>query len=157
MLNIVLYRPQIPQNTGNISRTCAVTGSVLHLIGPMGFQIDDKKLKRAGLTYWNILDVRYYEDFEAFWKEHQVHQDRIFLMSSKGTKRYDEVSYQDGDYLLFGREDKGVPEEVHELFKERSMRLPMRDVEEARCLNLATTVGIATYEALRQIDFKNLR
>ena len=154
MINIVLFEPQIPQNTGNIARTCAVTGANLHLIGPLGFTLDDKKMKRAGLTYWDILDVTYYENFDAFWK---IHSDKdIFLLSSKGKMNYAEAKFTENCFLLFGREDKGVTEEINEKLKDSAFRVPMLKNSQARCLNLATTVGIALYEALRQLDFENL-
>lgn len=155
LLNIVLFEPQIPQNTGNIARTCAVTGTSLHLIGPLGFVLEDKKMKRAGLTYWDILDMHYYESFEAFWQKHS--DKRIFLLSSKTTRIYTEAKFKDGDFLLFGREDTGVSDIVSEKLKMHAFRVPMLEKESARCLNLATTAGIVLYEALRQVDFLNLR
>lgn len=155
MLNIVLFEPQIPQNTGNIARTCAVTGTRLHLIGPLGFVLDDKKMKRAGLTYWDILDVTYYENFEAFWALHS--DKRIFLLSSKTERKYTDQKFQDEDFLLFGREDTGVSELVSERLGKFALKVPMKEVECARCLNLATTAGIVLYEALRQVDFLDLR
>lgn len=154
MVNIVLFQPQIPQNTGNVARTCAVTQSRLHLIGPMGFRIEDKKLKRAGLTYWPLLDITYYDDFDAFKRAHE--HDAVFLLSSKGTQLYTEAVFPNDAYLLFGREDAGVPEEVHQWLSTRDYRIPMLALEEARCLNLSTSVGIVLYEALRQQGFKDL-
>lgn len=154
MLNIVLFEPQIPQNTGNIARSCAVTGTRLHLIGPLGFALEDKKMKRAGLTYWELLDVHYYEDFQDFLSKH--HQDTIYLLSRKAEKAYTEITFKDEDYLLFGREDTGVSDEVSQYLEERAFRIPMRGIDGARCLNLATSVGIVLYEALRQLDFLDL-
>lgn len=154
MLHIALFEPRIPQNTGNIARTCAVTGTTLHLIQPYAFEINDRNLKRAGLTYWEILDVREYASFADFIEQNQ--DKRMFLLSSKGDRTYAEVQYQDGDLLLFGREDTGVPQEVHQFFEGKEVRIPMRHIAEARCLNIATSVGVALYEALRQIDFNGL-
>ena len=155
MLNIVLYQPRIPQNTGNIARSCFVTGTRLHLIGPMGFRIDEKQLKRAGLTYWHQTDITYYDDFEEFMKKHG--NDRMVLISSKAHKAHSEFEFHDEDYIMFGREDAGVPEEVHELFGENQCRIPMIQNKEARCFNLATSVGIVLMEAERQLDFPNLK
>ena len=154
MINIVLFQPQIPQNTGNIARTCAVTGAKLHLIGPMGFVLDDKKMKRAGLTYWDILDVTYYENFDEFWEKHSDKD--IFLLSSKTSRKYTDAQFKKDAFLLFGREDTGVTDEIATLLAGNAFRVPMLEKEGARCLNLATTVGIVTYEALRQLDFKCL-
>lgn len=155
MLNIVLYQPRIPQNTGNIARSCFVTGSRLHLIGPMGFEIDESKLQRAGLTYWHQTDIQYYDNFEAFYTQH--HNERIILLSSHATKAYSDIYYQDGDYIMFGREDAGVPEEIHQLFSDTQVRIPMVDDVEARCFNLATSAGIVLMEAHRQLGFKNMK
>lgn len=155
MLHIVLYQPRIPQNTGNIARSCVVTGTALHLIKPYAFHINDKHLRRAGLTYWPLVDLHEYDSFEAFMEVHR--ERRIFLFSSKGDRAYHEVAFRDGDMLLFGREDTGVPEEVHRLFQGRDLRIPMRSIPEARCLNQSASVGIALYEALRQLDFKGLK
>lgn len=154
MLNIVLFEPQIPQNTGNVARSCAVTGTRLHLIGPLGFALEDKKMKRAGLTYWEILDVHYYKDFQDFWSKH--HQDTIYSLSRKAEQAYTEITFKDEDYLLFGREDTGVSDEVSKCLADKAFRIPMRGIEGARCLNLATSVGIVLYEALRQLDFLDL-
>lgn len=154
MLNIVLYQPRIPQNTGNVARSCFVTGTRLHLIGPMGFAIDEKQLKRAGLTYWHQTDITYYEDFEAFYSQHK--NERIILLSSHAKAFHSDFKYEDNDYLLFGREDAGVPDEVHQLFAKTSVRIPMIPNEEARCFNLATSVGIVLMEAQRQLGFPSL-
>ena len=155
MFNIVLYNPQIPQNTGNISRTCVVTDSRLHLIKPLGFVISDRQLKRAGLDYWKDLDLTIHEDLESFIKT--VGDHRVFLFSSKAGKDFTDASYSDGDYLLFGSETSGVPESVHVMFKDTSVRIPMKAHPDARCLNLSNSVAVALYEALRQNSFLELR
>lgn len=151
VLNIVLVEPQIPQNTGNVARTCAVTGARLHLVGPMGFAIDDKKLKRAGLDYWPQLDITYYQDLSAFLAENDG---PFFLFSSKATHRHTDLPYPDGAYLVFGREDAGLPEELLVRHPECCVRIPMRRGE--RCLNLSNAVAVGVYEALRQWDFAEL-
>ena len=155
MYNIVLFEPRIPQNTGNIARTCAVTGCALHLIKPYAFEITERNLRRAGLTYWGILGLYEYENFEDFMNRKK--SGTVHLMSSKGTRLYTETVFQDGDYLLFGREDTGVTEEIHTALAANECRIPMLDIPEARCLNIAPSVGIALYEALRQSGFNELR
>ena len=152
-LNIVLVSPQIPQNTGNIARTCAATGARLHLVRPMGFTVDDRKLKRAGLDYWHLLDITYYESLDDFFEKNAGGE--FFFFTTKGRKRYSDVSYPDGAFLVFGREDAGLPEEL--LFENPLLcvRLPM--IDEARSLNLSNTVAVAAYEALRQWDFPALQ
>lgn len=154
MLNIVLYQPRIPQNTGNIARSCFVTGSRLHLIGPMGFCIDEAKLRRAGLTYWHQTDITLYESFEVFYEQHK--SDRVILMTSHAEQLYSDVHFAENDYILFGREDAGVPERIHDLFWNTRMRIPMIPSEEARCFNLATSAGIVLMEAQRQLGFPGL-
>ena len=151
VINIVLVEPQIPQNTGNVARTCAVTGARLHLVGPMGFTPDDKKLKRAGLDYWSQLDITYYQDLSEFWA---ANRGPYFLFTSKGTHRHTDVSYPDGAYLVFGREDAGLPEELLAAHPAQCVRIPMRRGE--RCLNLSNSVAVGVYEALRQWDFEDL-
>lgn len=150
-INIVLVEPQIPQNSGNIARTCAVTGARLHMVGPMGFAIDDKKLKRAGLDYWSQLDITYYQDLSEFWA---ANRGPYFFFTSKGTHRHTDVSYPDGAYLVFGREDAGLPEELLAAHPAQCVRIPMRRGE--RCLNLSNSVAVGVYEALRQWDFEDL-
>lgn len=152
-LNIVLVEPQIPQNTGNIARTCAATGAKLHLVGPMGFQIDDKKLKRAGLDYWHLLDICYYSSLADFLQQHS--DGEMYFFTTKGQRRYTDVSYPDNTYLVFGREDAGLPEKLLFEHKSRCVRLPM--IGQARSLNLSNTVAIAVYETLRQWDFPALQ
>lgn len=150
-LNIVLVEPQIPQNTGNIARTCAVTGASLHIIHPMGFTITDKHLKRAGLDYWNKLDIKYYHGIEDFFSKNSG---EFYYFTTKGRRRHSDVSYKGNVYLIFGREDKGLPEELLYENEERCLRIPMRNT--LRSLNLSNSVAIAAYEALRQNDYPDL-
>lgn len=150
-LNIVLVEPQIPQNTGNIARTCAATGARLHLVKPMGFTIDDKKLKRAGLDYWNLLDITYYENLNDFFAKNNG---PFYYFTTKAPHRYSDVAYPDGAYLVFGREDAGLPENLLHDNRDFCVRLPMR--ADARSLNLSNTVAIAAYETLRQHNFEGL-
>ncbi len=151
-MNIVLVEPEIPQNTGNIVRTCAATGARLHIVKPMGFEIDDKKLKRAGLDYWHFLNIRYYENLDEFFEQNR--DGKFFYLSSKGTASYTDVKFSDGDFLLFGKETKGLPEKLLIEHPERSIRIPM--ISDARCLNLSNSVAIVVYEALRQNNFESL-
>ncbi len=151
-LNIVLVEPQIPQNTGNISRTCAVTGAALHLIKPYGFQISDKHLKRAGLDYWDKLEIYEYNNLDEFFEKNKGGS--FYYFTTKGTNVYSDVSYPDNSFILFGREDKGLPESLLYENKENCVRIPMRP--ELRSLNLSNSVAIATYEILRQWDFPDL-
>lgn len=153
MLNIVLVEPEIPQNTGNISRTCAATGSRLHLIKPLGFDISDRQLKRAGLDYWHLLDIRLYESLSDFFSRNEVRQKRLF--STKAPRCYTEVSYADECYLFFGKETKGLPEDLLFAHAEDCVKLPM--IEEARSLNLSNAVAVGVFEALRQLDFLHLK
>lgn len=153
MLNIVLVSPEIPQNTGNIARTCAATGSVLHLIKPLGFDISDSAVKRAGLDYWHLVDVRVYENLEDFFAKNDVSQMRLF--STKAPRAYTEVSYEDGCFLFFGRETKGLPEDFLAAHYDDCVKLPMR--EEARSLNLSNSVAVGCFEALRQLGFPHLK
>lgn len=151
-INIVLYSPEIPQNTGNISRTCSVTGAALHIIKPMGFEITDKNLKRAGLDYWDTLEVYYYENHADFCEKNPDAE--IFYFSSKGKNRYTDVEYPDNVYLMFGRETAGLPEELIKANEGRTLRMPM--LPNRRCLNLSNAVAIATYEVLRRWNFEGL-
>ena len=153
-LNIVLVEPQIPQNTGNISRTCAVTGARLHLVGPMGFTVTDRQLKRAGLDYWDLLDVRSYDSLRNFFAENNG---PYYYFTTKGRRRYSDVAYPDGAYLVFGREDRGLPEELLLANEPACVRLPMLYNPHARSLNLSNTVAVAAYEVLRQWDFAGLK
>ncbi len=152
-LNIVLFEPQIPQNTGNIARTCAVTGARLHLVGPMGFSIDDKKLKHAGLDYWHYLDITYYNSTNEFFEQNP--QASCWFFTTKARRIYTEPAYPDNCYLVFGREDAGIKEEILLRHQETCVRLPM--VEGARSLNLSNTVAIGVYETLRQWGFPQLQ
>ena len=152
MLNIVLVEPEIPQNCGNIARTCAATGSVLHLIRPLGFDISEKAVKRAGLDYWHLVDVRDYENLQDFFAKNDVKQ--MWCLSTKAPKSYTQADFTDGCYLFFGKETKGLPEDFLEAHRESCVRLPMR--AEARSLNLSNSVAITVYEALRQLDFPGL-
>ncbi len=151
-LNIVLVEPQIPQNTGNISRTCAVTGAKLHLVKPFGFQITDKHLKRAGLDYWDKLDIAYYDNLEDFFEKNK--NGSFYYFTTKGLNIHSEVSYPDNSFLIFGREDKGLPEELLHENPESCVRIPMRN--ELRSLNLSNSAAIAVYEVLRQWDYPDL-
>ena len=153
MLNIVLHEPEIPQNCGNIARTCAATGSVLHLIKPLGFDISEKAVRRAGLDYWHLVDVRVYEDLEDFFSKNQVKQ--LWCLSTKAPRCYTEASFRDGDYLFFGKETKGLPEDFLEAHRESCVRIPMREC--ARSLNLSNAVAITVFEALRQLEFPALQ
>ena len=152
MINIVLYSPEIPQNTGNISRTCAVTGARLHIIKPIGFEISDRTLKRAGLDYWDKLDVTYYENYEDFIEQNEDAE--LFFFSAHGKLSYADVEYPDNSFLVFGRESVGLPKELVAENFDRSVRIPMRKT--LRCLNLSNSVAIAVYELLRQKDFVDL-
>lgn len=153
MFNIVLVEPEIPQNTGNIARTCAATGSKLHIVKPMGFEIDDKKLKRAGLDYWHLLGIKYYENLDDFFEQNK--DGRFFYSTTKAQYTYADAQFLDGDYILFGKETKGLPEELLYKHPERCIRIPM--ISEARSLNLSNAVAIVAYEALRQTGFNSLK
>ncbi len=152
-LNIVLVEPQIPQNTGNIARTCAATGARLHLVEPMGFKVDDKKLKRAGLDYWYLLDITYYKSLDEFFKKNR--DGKFFYFTTKGKNIYSDAVYPDNAYLVFGREDAGLPESLLKVNPEYCMRLPM--IDEARSLNLSNTVARGVYEVLRQWGYPELK
>ena len=153
MLNIVLVEPEIPQNCGNIARTCAATGSVLHLVKPLGFDISEKAVKRAGLDYWHLVDVRVYENLDDFFSRNDVRQ--MWCLSTKAPRFYTEVRYEDGCYLLFGKETKGLPEDFLEAHRECCVRIPMRS--EARSLNLSNAAAITVFEALRQLNYPGLQ
>jgi tRNA (cytidine/uridine-2'-O-)-methyltransferase len=152
-LNIVLVEPEIPQNTGNIARTCAATGSRLHIIEPMGFKIDDRKLKRAGLDYWHLLDITYYKNLDDFFERNKG---SFYFFSTKAKNTYSDISYPDNCYLFFGKETKGLPEELLKDNPDRCVRIPMLNDASARSLNLSNSVAIAAYEVLRQWDFGDL-
>lgn len=150
MINIVLVEPEIPANTGNISRTCAVTGCALHLIRPLGFDISDKAVKRAGLDYWDKLNLTVYDNLDDFFTKHPDATD-IWLASSKAPRPYYEATFRDGCWLFFGKETKGLSEDFLVAHAERCLRLPM--LPGVRCLNLSNSVAVFAYEALRQIGF----
>ncbi|MDO4731699.1 MAG: tRNA (cytidine(34)-2'-O)-methyltransferase [Clostridia bacterium] len=151
-LNIVMVEPEIPQNTGNVARTCAATGASLHLIRPLGFKIDDKKLKRAGLDYWHLLDIKYYDNLNDFFNKNP--DGNFYFFSTKAKHIYTQIEYKDNCYLFFGKETKGLPEDL--LFKhyDTTVRIPM--ISDARSLNLSNSVSIGAYEVLRQWNYPNL-
>ena len=152
-INIVLHEPEIPQNTGNIVRTCAATGASLHLIRPLGFEIDDKKLKRAGLDYWHSMDIRYYDGLDDFYAKNPDAQ--VYYFSTKSRYTYADVKYPERVFLMFGKESRGLPEELLVDNPDRCVRIPMRDG--LRSLNLSNAVAIATYEVLRQSNFDDMK
>lgn len=150
MINIVLVEPEIPQNTGNVARTCACTGSRLHLVRPFGFEISDRTVKRAGLDYWDKVDITYYDSLADFLEKHK--EDKLFYLTTKAKKSiYDVTEYPDNCYLLFGKETKGLPEKLIYSDYDNAVRIPM--IGELRSLNLANSVAIALYETLRRHDF----
>ena len=152
MLNLVLVEPEIPQNTGNIARTCAATRSRLHLIKPLGFDISDRAVKRAGLDYWHMVDLTVYENLEDFFA--RTGAEDLWLTTTKAPRSYAEAEFRDGCWLFFGKETAGLPQEFREAHRDRCIRIPMRP--DARSLNLANSVAIVTYEALRQLEFPGL-
>lgn len=152
MVNIVLHEPEIPMNTGNIARTCAATDSRLHLIKPLGFDISEKAVRRAGLDYWHLVDIRIYEDLEDFLRK--CGDKRLILATTKAPRPYTESSYPDGCYIVFGKETKGLPEDFRMKYYDSCVRIPMRS--EARSLNLSNSVAILCYEALKQQGFPGL-
>ncbi|MDO4513286.1 MAG: tRNA (cytidine(34)-2'-O)-methyltransferase [Lachnospiraceae bacterium] len=152
-MNIVLHQPEIPANTGNIGRTCVATGSALHLIEPLGFRLDEKSIKRAGMDYWQHLDVTRYVDFEEF---RSLHPDaKLWMATTKAKRTYTEVSFGPDDYIMFGKESAGIPEELLVEYEENCIRIPMLD--EIRSLNLSNSVAIVLYEALRQNHFEGMQ
>ncbi len=151
-LNVVLIEPEIPQNTGNISRTCAATGARLHLVGPMGFHITDKQVRRAGLDYWDKLDITYYDSTEEFFEKNK--DGKFFYFTTKAEQTHSEVSYPNNAYLVFGKETKGLPEELLNENHDSCVRLPMRGI--IRSLNLSNAVAVGVYEVLRQWDYPEL-
>ena len=152
MFHVVLVEPEIPQNAGNIARTCAATGCVLHLVKPLGFEISDRHLKRAGLDYWHLVDVHVHENFEKVQQE--LAGAKFHFFTTKARKSYAEVSFGEGDVLVFGKETKGLPEELLVSRPDDCVRIPM--IGESRSLNLSNSVAIAVYEGLRQNDFRGL-
>jgi len=154
-IHIVLYQPQIPSNTGNIARTCAATDTVLHLIRPLGFSTDDKMLKRAGLDYWEFVDIHYYDSIEEFFAKNEGGE--FFFLTKFGKKTYSDFDYSEQEkeyFFIFGRETTGLPEEIRENNKERALRIPMNN--NVRSLNLSNTAAILVYEALRQQNYRDL-
>lgn len=155
-MNIVLLEPEIPQNTGTIGRSCVLTDTTLHIIRPMGFEVTDKNLKRAGLDYWPYLDVRYYDSYEEMLEKNKY--PKVYMGTTKAIKTYADVKYNNDDFIMFGKESKGIPEELLIKNKENCIRIPMLMHEHlnARSLNLSNSVSIVLYEALRQNGFNNL-
>lgn len=153
MLNIVLVEPEIPQNCGNIARTCAATGARLHLIRPLGFDISEKAVKRAGLDYWHLVEVRDYENLADFFSKNDVKQ--MWCLSTKAPRHLAQAHFEDDCYLFFGKETKGLPEDFLEAHRSECIRIPMRS--EARSLNLSNSVAITVYEALRQLEYPGLQ
>ncbi len=153
MMNIVLFEPEIPQNTGNIGRTCVATGTRLHLIGPMGFQITEKAVKRAGMDYWKYLDVIEYDGYEDFLEKNP--EAKIYMATTKAKQRYTDVSYEEDCYIMFGKESAGIPEEILVAHPDTCIRIPMNP--DIRSLNLSNSAAIVLYEALRQQDFKGMK
>ncbi|MDA8236019.1 MAG: tRNA (uridine(34)/cytosine(34)/5-carboxymethylaminomethyluridine(34)-2'-O)-methyltransferase TrmL [Clostridia bacterium] len=152
MFNVVLVEPEIPQNAGNIARTCAATGCSLHLVKPLGFSVEDKHLKRAGLDYWHLLDIHYWDSLGQLMEDKSGA--RFHLATTKGGNYHHQAGFQPGDFIVFGKETKGLPEELLKAHPEKCLRLPM--MEGARSLNLSNAVAIVVYEALRQNDFRGL-
>ena len=151
-INVVLVEPEIPQNTGNIVRTCAATGAKLHLVRPFGFQINDKYLKRAGLDYWDKMDIEEHISFNAFLEKYNPLENNMFFVTSKGAHKYTDVDYKNMDdvFILFGKETKGLPEDIMKQHLDKTIRIPM--IDGIRCLNLSNSVAIVSYEALRQFN-----
>ena len=154
-LHIVLVEPEIPPNTGNIARTCAATDTVLHLVKPLGFRIDDKQVKRAGLDYWPFVKLEIHEDLDSFLTEYKNH--RMYLATTKGGQIYTDVAFQDEDMLFFGRETKGLPRDFIAKRQEWAIRIPMSEDTRLRFFNLANSANIILFETLRQLDFPGLK
>lgn len=152
-INVVLVEPEIPQNTGNIARTCAATGAKLHLVKPLGFSVEDKYLKRAGLDYWDLVDITYYENLEEFLEK--TKGSLCFYATTKSNKAHSDVTYEENCYILFGKETKGLPESLVYANPEQGIRIPM--INEARSLNLGNSAAIVIYEAYRQLGYPGLR
>lgn len=150
-MNIVLIEPEIPQNTGNIARTCALTNTKLHLIKPLGFSVENKYLKRAGLDYWDLVDITYYENIDEFFCINK--NKNFYYATTKADKNYSDITYKDGDFFIFGKETKGLPESLLKKNKESLIKIPIKESLK-RSLNLANSVNIILYEGLRQIGFK---
>lgn len=155
MLNVVLHEPEIPANTGNIGRTCVATGTRLHLIRPLGFSLDEKHLRRAGMDYWKDLDVSVYDNFQDFLAKNPDAKDRIYMASTKGHYLYTEASYEPDCYIMFGKESAGIPEEILLDYEDHTVRIPMN--QDIRSLNLSNSVAVLVYEALRQNGFAGMQ
>ncbi len=153
-LNIVLVEPEIPQNAGNIVRTAAVTGSIVHMVRPLGFEVTDKHLKRAGLDYWHFVDIRYYDSIEEVMDKY-YNGNNFYFFSTKAKVIHSDAKFKDGDFLVFGKETKGLPESLLEKHYDECVRIPMMD--ETRSLNLSNSVCVGVYEALRQMDYPLLK
>ena len=156
-LNIVMVEPEIPQNTGNIARTCAITGAKLHLVHPLGFKIDEKSVKRAGLDYWDKLDIEEHKSLEDFLNKYKPEENNMFFATTKGTTKYTDIDYSTMDevFVLYGKETKGLPEDLLQKYIDKTIRIPMRPV--LRSLNLSNSVCVIAYEILRQINFEGLQ
>lgn len=156
-INIVMVEPEIPQNTGNVARTCAATGAKLHLVKPLGFQINDKYLKRAGLDYWDKLEIEEHDSLNTFLEKYNSELDKMFLVSTKSKHTYSEIEYNKYDevFFLFGKETKGLPEDLLKKYINKAIRIPMK--QGLRSLNLSNSVAIVVYEALRQNNFNDLQ
>ena len=152
-MNIILHQPEIPANTGNIGRTCVATGATLHLIEPLGFRLDEKSIKRAGMDYWEHLSVHRYVNFEEFLQKNP--NAKIWMATTKAKHTYTEVSFSDDDFIMFGKESAGIPEDILVNYEDTCIRIPMLD--QIRSLNLSNSVAIVLYEALRQNDFQNMK
>ena len=154
-INVVLVEPEIPQNTGNIIRTCAATGVTLHLVKPLGFSLEDKYLKRSGLDYWDIANIQYYDSFEEVVEKNPT--GTFFYATTKVDQAHSDVKYVDNSFIVFGKETKGLPESLIKSNLETCIRIPMLNLEKARSLNLSNSVAIVVYEALRQLDYPGMR
>ena len=154
-LNVVLVEPEIPQNTGNIIRTCAATGTTLHLVRPLGFSLEDKYLKRSGLDYWDIANIKYYDSFEEVVEKNP--NGTFFYATTKVNQAHSDVKYVENSFIVFGKETKGLPETLIKENLETCIRIPMLNLEKARSLNLSNSVAIVVYEALRQLDYPSMR
>lgn len=151
-LNIVLVEPQIPHNTGSIARTCALTGTALHLVGPLGFSVDDKHLKRAGLDYWSLVEIHYYDSFKEVQEKNKDAD--FYYASTHAKKYYTDFKYKDNSFFVFGKETQGLPKDLIRGNMETTIKIPMKDI--ARSLNLSNSANIVIYEALRQLNFPNI-
>ena len=154
-INVVLVEPEIPQNTGNIIRTCAATGATLHLVKPLGFSLEDKYLKRSGLDYWDIANIQYYDSFEEVVEKNPT--GTFFYATTKVDQAHSDVKYVDNSFIVFGKETKGLPESLIKSNLETCIRIHMLNLEKARSLNLSNSVAIVVYEALRQLDYPGMR